>query len=111
MRAWSALIKGGADANILDMRSRSALETAKGQGWTSTPEGGLEYAHSVSARSEQRTKRSVTAVLTHPMCVRHFTCPPSSTTSPSAPPENIRRLTVLLDEVRKGQTDRDRWAL
>ena len=102
VRAWCALIAGGADPNIPDMRSRSALETAKAQGWTECPEGGLEYlqTHSVSTRSsEKRTKKSVTAVLTHPMCVRHFTCPPSSTTSPSAPPENIRRLTVLLDEV------------
>ena len=50
------------------------------------------------ARKEART--TPTAVLTHPMCVRHFTCPPSMTTNPSAPPENIRRLSVLLDKVR-----------
>lgn len=42
----------------------------------------------------------VTAVLTSSLCKKHFTCPPSSTNSPQAPPENIRRLTVILDKVR-----------
>ena len=39
-----------------------------------------------------------TAVLTHPYCRMHYTCPPSSTEELSAPPENFRRLSVVIDE-------------
>lgn len=39
-----------------------------------------------------------TAILSHPLCRMHYTCPPSETESPSAPPENIKRLHVIIDE-------------
>lgn len=38
-----------------------------------------------------------TAIISHPYCRLHHTCPPSAVDHPSAPPENIKRLSVLLD--------------
>ena len=97
VNAWRELVRLGADSTILDKRSRSAKEVAELHGWTVSAANVLESKeHDDRMASESR---AVTAVLTHPMCVRHFTCPPSSTNSPSAPPENIRRLSVLLDQV------------
>jgi hypothetical protein len=95
--AWRELILGGADPSIRDKWSRTAQEIATRNDWTA------ESRHHGSPETEHlEAKRAVTAVLTHPMCVRHYTCPPSMTTNPSAPPENIRRLSVLLDKVRVG---------
>ncbi|KAJ1425159.1 hypothetical protein B484DRAFT_349729, partial [Ochromonadaceae sp. CCMP2298] len=40
-----------------------------------------------------------TAIVTNPLCSQHFTCPPSQADSPAhAPPENTKRLQVLLHE-------------
>ena len=41
-----------------------------------------------------------TAIITHPKCLEHHTCPPAllQSSPSSAPPENVRRLAVLLDE-------------
>lgn len=38
-----------------------------------------------------------TLLLCHELCSRHHTCPPITRDSPEPPPENIRRLHVLLD--------------
>ena len=99
LNAWRELVRLGADTTILDKRSRSAKEVAELHGWTVSAAYALESKEH-DDRMASESSRAVTAVLTHPMCVRHFTCPPSSTNSPSAPPENIRRLSVLLDQVQ-----------
>jgi len=39
-----------------------------------------------------------TLVLSHELCILHRTCPPIRRDSPEAPPENVRRLHVLVDE-------------
>ena len=39
-----------------------------------------------------------TVVLTNELCRQHFTCPPAATDTTDAPPENLRRLSVILDE-------------
>ena len=94
INAWQQLILCGANTAITDKWDRTAKEVAELSGFSVSPDWNLE-----SKVPGAELKKKVTAVLTHPMCVRHYTCPPSSTTSPQAPPENIRRLTVLLDEV------------
>lgn len=48
-----------------------------------------------------------TAILTHPYCRMHYTCAPSATQDPSAPPENFRRLNVLIDEQHGALRARD----
>eukprot|EP00596_Hydrurales_sp_CCMP1899_P003639 CAMPEP_0119048606 /NCGR_PEP_ID=MMETSP1177-20130426/59890_1 /TAXON_ID=2985 /ORGANISM="Ochromonas sp, Strain CCMP1899" /LENGTH=826 /DNA_ID=CAMNT_0007024745 /DNA_START=66 /DNA_END=2546 /DNA_ORIENTATION=+ len=94
-KAWEILIKSGANVNITDKYNRTAVEVASMYGWTTTNKGYLTKMND-PVTGEKNT--AVTGVLTHPMCVRHFTCPPSETEDPSAPPENIKRLTVLLDK-------------
>lgn len=41
---------------------------------------------------------SNTVLVTCNHCVEHHTCPPSQLRTPSAPPENVHRLRVLIDE-------------
>ena len=103
VNAWRELVRLGADSAIFDKRSRTAKDVAELHGWTVSAAYALESKEH-DTRMASKSSRAVTAVLTHPMCVRHFTCPPSSTNSPSAPPENIRRLSVLLDQVRQSIT-------
>ena len=42
--------------------------------------------------------KPITAIISHELCRQHYTCPPSETETPSAPPENIKRLHVLIGE-------------
>eukprot|EP00602_Paraphysomonas_sp_CaronLab_P002589 CAMPEP_0185019948 /NCGR_PEP_ID=MMETSP1103-20130426/2532_1 /TAXON_ID=36769 /ORGANISM="Paraphysomonas bandaiensis, Strain Caron Lab Isolate" /LENGTH=895 /DNA_ID=CAMNT_0027550535 /DNA_START=54 /DNA_END=2741 /DNA_ORIENTATION=- len=108
-RVWSALLS-------------SALETGKGLGammqardiWQRTPvDTALAYSHFDmiqalpaefrSGRTDQPAPRlqsscAQTAIISHPFCRMHYTCAPSSTEDESAPPENIKRLAVLLDD-------------
>ena len=39
-----------------------------------------------------------TAIITHELCILHRTCAPIRRDSPEPPPENVRRLQVLIDE-------------
>ncbi len=39
-----------------------------------------------------------TAIVYGPICFEHYTCPPAETRTNSAPPENLHRLHVLIDE-------------
>lgn len=48
-------------------------------------------------RKESDTEH-ITAIISHPECRLHFTCPCSTLDSEQAPPENIKRLEVLLDQ-------------
>eukprot|EP01035_Chromulina_nebulosa_P018539 gene18539-24259_t len=43
------------------------------------------------------SKKNNTAVITDHVCLEHHTCHPSDLQSPSAPPENVHRLKVLID--------------
>ena len=38
-----------------------------------------------------------TAMITHPYCRQHYTCPPSEE-GEDVPPENIKRLHVIIDQ-------------
>jgi acetoin utilization deacetylase AcuC-like enzyme len=69
-----------------------------------TPVAEASIAGYDSSGSTQLTKRQgknvekgATAILTHDLCRKHHTCRPSELGS-EAPPENIRRLGVLLDD-------------
>lgn len=54
-----------------------------------------------------------TFVLTHELCVLHRSCPPIRRDSPEPPPENVRRLQVLIDEetgiLKSGEFGRCQW--
>jgi hypothetical protein len=55
-----------------------------------------------AAAAGEKTAHAVpgptTAIISHPFCRMHYTCPPSATEELSAPPENFRRLSVVIDE-------------
>ena len=71
-------------------------------------EAGLEKETNAFGRvpSEEKYSKTInatpsatrTAILTHDLCRKHYTCPPSETNTTSAPPENLKRLSVLLDD-------------
>ncbi|CAN0279057.1 unnamed protein product, partial [Hapterophycus canaliculatus] len=41
-----------------------------------------------------------TAVLHHPLCLEHHSCPPIRRSGADPPPENVKRLEVIYNEVR-----------
>jgi hypothetical protein len=103
-RVWRLLVAAGADpVGISDRWGRNAVDTVVQHGWSVDSanlqllkRGGLPSASSSS--SAQRAT-APTAILSHPICRKHYTCAPSETEDPSAPPENIKRLAVIIDEV------------
>lgn len=93
--AWKMLVESGADAHTkLDKWGRNAVQHAELNGWRVNPHDGalLEFAGGVAPGMVG------TAVITHPLCRQHATCAPSEAGSSSSPPENTKRLTVLIDE-------------
>ena len=99
--AWAALIEGGAENNIRDKWGRTALELAATFGFQIDPVTQfvvVTVTNTISTTSSSSlVMRTPTAILSHPLCMRHFTCAPSETEGPQAPPENIKRISVLLD--------------
>lgn len=94
---WRVLVKaaGQEAAKHLqekDSLGRTPVQLAERSGW------------SVDAKDHSRlvanagTSGRATAIVANPLCSRHFTCPPSQVETPSAPPENTKRLHVLIDE-------------
>ena len=91
---WLALVEAGADP------SSDAVKDAHGF----TPEAlAASHGHSMDGASAKATahgKSPTTALVTHELCIRHHTCPPQEVANPrsrdSVPPENCRRLSVLL---------------
>lgn len=77
--------------SLKDQLNKTPLEVAQTYGFEGllTADGCKE-----SCQSDKPT----TAILSHHLCRMHYTCPPSETESPSAPPENIKRLHVIIDE-------------
>ena len=110
--AWAILVAAGADASgIPDKWGKSAVAVAECHGWHA--QGSTTNSVLVKVKSEVTTNQSssvrqtkggpygsptTTAILSHPLCIKHFTCPPSDTEGSSAPPENVKRITVLLDK-------------
>lgn len=67
-------------SSIPDKFGRSALET-KNEIWLS-----------------ESSSDTSTVVFTDYLCQQHYTCPPSALGTQNCPPENVRRLQVLLDD-------------
>ena len=112
VEAWALLVAAGADASgTPDKWGRSAMAVAECHGWRA--QGSTTSSVLVKVQNEATTQQSssarqkkvgpygsltTTAILSHPLCTKHFTCPPSDTEGSSAPPENVKRITVLLDK-------------
>lgn len=103
-RIWQVLVgSAGQDAAAVqallqtkDGLGRTAVELALRGGWTLDPTDPSRLLKG-SALVEHAGDESLTAIVTNPLCARHYTCPPSQVETPSAPPENTKRLHVLVD--------------
>ena len=100
---WQLLIEAGANPqDKKDIYGRTAIECAVKHGWTvdDATKSQLKRIQGIDNTLESvKSCQATTAVLTHPLCMQHFSCPPSDLETPDVPPENVRRLTVLLDSV------------
>lgn len=80
-----------------DGLGRSAVDLARRSGYVVDPKDPSLLLRSEQLKSDFTEQNSNTAIVTNPLCTRHHTCPPSQVETPSAPPENIKRLHVLVD--------------
>lgn len=97
---WRLLVDSGANGSATDIYGRTPLECAVKHGWA-VHDNSPNELHRIPTLSDGAAVLSApvaaTALLTHPLCMQHFSCPPSELDTHSQPPENVRRLTVLLD--------------
>lgn len=105
---WKAIVSfslsKGSLANLLsavDIFRRSPIDAAIYSG-NSSLLGDIpkEYlpSNSEAIPAPESSKSTQTAILSHPYCRLHYTCPPSAIEESNAPPENVKRLAVLLDD-------------
>jgi len=106
----------GADASQRDPLGRTPTEIALLHNWTfptqSTTQaessGSLPATPSILEGDGSHVRRKYTLVISHPKCMDHHTCPPRWLQSPAMqtyiPPENVRRLDVLLNPVHGERT-------
>eukprot|EP01036_Dinobryon_divergens_P054023 gene54023-72199_t len=118
---FDVLVAAAANPMETDGTGKTAIELAEICGWnptstqpTSTSRSNKSdkkdpvsnktpLSNSIATSSTSTTTSSTTsttAIITHPLCLEHHTCPPSviNTTPMRAPPENLHRLRVLIDE-------------
>jgi acetoin utilization deacetylase AcuC-like enzyme/ankyrin repeat protein len=93
---WACLVKNGASTSTRDCWGRTALELAELNGW-GVDAGDESLLCPTPRLTEQNTMKYPTVVVTHPYCRQHYTCPPSER-GQEVPPENTRRLHVIIDE-------------
>ena len=90
--AWNVLAQTRELLDIKDKWNRSPKDIAIAHGWS--PDKKLGWHKLVGVDSTT----AATAIVTHPICRKHYTCPPSQTETSNAPPENMKRLHVIIDE-------------
>jgi acetoin utilization deacetylase AcuC-like enzyme/ankyrin repeat protein len=100
-KTWGVLIEAGAKLDKIDSWGRSPVQLANICGYNAVDDvdgtgcSGLEP--NTDMLSEQNMLDSPTSVITHPYCRKHYTCPPSEE-GQEVPPENMKRLHVIIDE-------------
>ena len=95
-KVWAALVKAGANTGVRDCWHRTPMELASLHGWEAD-RADESLLQATVRLTDQNTMKYPTVVITHPYCRQHYTCPPSET-GQDAPPENTRRLHVIIDE-------------
>ena len=77
-----------------------AVAAGKGEAPRTAPSTGATMKGLVAGTSAEVDHRTPprTAVLHHPLCLKHFSCPPLKRSS-DPPPENVKRLEVIYNEV------------
>lgn len=99
---WSLIVEkeGNETINLIDKFNRSPIDIANDNGWIvethkKTKNKSILRMDETKGRAPGTT---CTVIVKNQMCSEHYTCPPSLTENPSAPPENIKRLSVLIDD-------------
>jgi len=121
------LIEAGANPHAIDKRGFTPAGLAYKRGMTipsdlttflGMPGSGIPRSLDTSANSSLKRDLIMdpdgrTLLICHELCSRHFTCPPICRDGTDVPPENIRRLSVLLDEdtgiLRSAEFERLTW--
>lgn len=114
-----ALLQAGASHIKEDHRGLTPGQTARKRGMP-MPADLLEILGSDSADASRYPPRDLildpdgsTLLMCHELCILHRTCPPIRRDSPEPPPENVRRLHVLINEhdgiLRGGEFGRLVW--
>eukprot|EP00977_Amphora_coffeiformis_P003804 scaffold765_cov160-Amphora_coffeaeformis.AAC.5 len=119
---WSVvklLLQAGASNEIVDRRGYTAGQLAYKRGMPIPADlaGTLgeppESGNVPPLRDLIVDPDGATCILSHELCTIHKTCPPIVRDSPEPPPENVRRLTVLVDPdtgiLRTGEFRNVRW--
>lgn len=109
---WTLLIDHHASVTERDNFGRTPLDMLSRHGYQVDKSG--KNISRVGQKGSVKTSIVPTAIVTSSMCSKHYTCTPSETDTPSAPPENLRRIHVLTHQTEgslraKGTGDRLHW--
>jgi acetoin utilization deacetylase AcuC-like enzyme/ankyrin repeat protein len=120
----SLLLAAGANAQLKDQRGLTAglfalkkgmaipIDQAAALGLSTTPPT-IESIKMPPKRDLIIDPESSTFLICHELCSQHLTCPPITRNAMEPPPENVRRLSVLLDEqtgiLRSAEFDSAKW--
>ena len=95
VNTWEVLVAAGvAEDGKSDSWGRSPAQLAQVHGWSATKKG-LEP--DLSRLVPSNMLENPTSIITHKYCRQHYTCPPSETGA-DVPPENAKRLHVIIDQ-------------
>jgi len=120
----SLLLAAGANAQLKDQRGLTAgllalkkgmaipIDQAAALGLSTQPPT-IESIRMPPKRDLIIDPDSSTFLICHELCSQHLTCPPITRSAMEPPPENVRRLSVLLDEqtgiLRSAEFDSAKW--
>jgi len=94
VKTWEVLVAAGVAADgKTDSWGRTPAQLAKVHGWISSKNG---LKPDLSRLQPSNMLEFPTSIITHKYCRQHYTCPPSETGA-DVPPENIKRLHVIID--------------
>uniref|UniRef100_A0A7S1B8M9 Histone deacetylase domain-containing protein n=2 Tax=Corethron hystrix TaxID=216773 RepID=A0A7S1B8M9_9STRA len=98
---WSVarlLLSSGASPNLTDKKGETAATIAHKRGLVPPADiSQLRIPGVIPIRDTLLDPPSKTILLCHELCSKHYSCPPIYRGGPDPPPENIRRLEVLIN--------------
>jgi hypothetical protein len=109
---WGLLIEHHASVTECDNFGRSPLDILSLHGYQT--DKSVKTISRIGQKGASKASSVPTAIVTSSMCSKHYTCMPSETDTPNAPPENLRRIHVLTHKTEgslraKGTGDRLHW--
>jgi hypothetical protein len=108
IRVWKEVVRSYPDLSVAlraigtcsDGLGRSAKDVAQSSGWLvdSNDSSVLVPTEALKEQLLDSSASCKTAIISNPLSLRHHSCPPSTVTLQTAPPENTRRIEVLVDD-------------